>query len=215
MSEAFTLGLILSTSLIGGSYERFIGVLRILEIDLNDHEWEEDEAKFAILMVASAALAKDKVAVRNLLNLSLKINDTGNFGFSALRICVNRNDIEAVKILVAEGANVNAINAGDTALEVSEREGYDEMTSYLRSIGAKRKVDVAQSFGSSLGSESVAAPALEPTTVSAPSVDSVVTASSDAVVELELWQNAVSANTSGVVAKGHLGVELADRSALL
>lgn len=68
------------------------------------------------------------------------INDTNSFGDNALHCVCVWGDIEAVKLLVENGINIEQRGEGGlTPLKVADEFGYSEIVSYLISKGANTK----------------------------------------------------------------------------
>ena len=95
--------------------------------------------------IASAALAKDTAAIKELLGSGGNIDEEDRDGQTALMLVVQRGDLETVKFLVENGANVNHVSRrfGNSLYWANKRahaEPWTSIAEYLKEKGAKNIV---------------------------------------------------------------------------
>ena len=87
-----------------------------------------------------AAEENDVALIKQLLAAGININSTeGKDGETPLQRAITKNSIEAARLLVAEGADVNKPRAdGETPLQMAEGRNRPEIAKLLRENGAKK-----------------------------------------------------------------------------
>ena len=84
-----------------------------------------------------SVLSEDAVQVQALLDAGSDINETNNYGWTALMHAARNGDSELVKLLISKGAQVDLQDdSGWTALMRAARKGYVEIVETLILHGA-------------------------------------------------------------------------------
>lgn len=93
---------------------------------------EDDEELHLPELVYWASLGEvDEVA--KVLEQGVDVNQTDDEGYSALQAAAENDNLEVVKLLVAQGANV-AYKSEYTALQLAEMAGNSAVVEYLKSL---------------------------------------------------------------------------------
>ncbi|NHB59475.1 ankyrin repeat domain-containing protein [Acinetobacter sp. 194] len=93
---------------------------------------EDDEELHLPELVYHASLG-NITEVEALLESGTDVNQTDDEGYSALQAAAENDNLEVVKLLVENGANVQ-YKAEYTALELAEMAGNSEVVNYLKAL---------------------------------------------------------------------------------
>jgi ankyrin repeat protein len=89
--------------------------------------------------LAVAAMVGDTAEVQRFLKEGSDVNAKDDKGNTALILAVERGHLEVVKLLLENHADVNVKASGETALDIAQRNRFNEMYTVLRSNGARTR----------------------------------------------------------------------------
>src|SRR5215813_1693634 len=85
--------------------------------------------------IVAAALADEPDAVDLLLNCGANVNKSSMRGQTALMVAAGKGRANTVKLLIAKGADVNAVSEEGTALQRAKRTGHFDVAELLVKAG--------------------------------------------------------------------------------
>src|SRR5579884_4401225 len=96
--------------------------------DINSSSIDGDNALHCVIRWGDAAAAKALIAA------GIDVNKAGDLGYTPLHVACMKGNLELVKLLVDNGANLFAMSEGDPPFATARLAGHDKVCDFLGTL---------------------------------------------------------------------------------